>query len=228
MKFSRLAGLVLVAVAAMSFAVVSSASAFSSNPLFSPANNQTVRSVGEGNAVLKAAGNTITCTSHQTISGNVSTALLIGNVVIHYLGCTITEATKTGLTGCPANSAGQTGGLILTKTLHGILGLLLPQNVTGILFLPVANKEFVNLPKTEKEGKECTPETTVEGTVAAEVSPVGSKQTTGKLVTEAVAKQAIDLTHGLGTVTAKLTAYTETGTQAQTDAVTFGEATEVT
>jgi len=227
MRIIRLAGLVLVAVAAMSFAVVSSASAFSSNPLFSPANSQKVTTVGLGNAVLTAAGDVITCTAHQTISGNVTSALLIGNVVIHYLGCTATTTT-TGTTGCEVHSKGQTGGLILTNTLHGILGLLLPQNTTGILFLPVANKVFVTLLESEKEAKECTPETSVEGSVAAEVSPIGSKQLTGKLVTEATAKQAIDLTHALGAVTAKLVAFSETATQAQTDDVTFGEATEVT
>ncbi len=228
MKFSRLAGLVLVAVVAMSFAVVSSASAFSPNPLFSPANGQSVSAVGLGNVVLTFAGNQITCTGHQTVSGKVSNALLVGSVVVHYLGCTATK-TETATTGCEVNSTNTTGkGLILTNTLHGILGLLLPSGVTGILFLPVAGKTFLTLVRSEKETKECTPEIAVEGTVAAEVSPIGSKQLTGKLVTEATAKQAIDLTHGLGTVTAKLVLFAETGTLAQTDDVTFGEATEVT
>ena len=230
MRIMRLVGLVLVAVVAMSFAVVSSASAFSSNPLFSPANGQSVRSVGLGAAVLSAAGIKISCAKHQTVSGTVSTALLIGNVVIHYLECTATE-TQTGTTGCLVNSKGATAGsgLILTTTLHGILGLLLPSNETGIVFLPVAGKEFVTFEKSEKEGKECTKQTEVEGSVAASISPVGSgKQTTGKLVTIAKEKQAIDLTHGLGAVTAKFIWFGETGTQAQTDDVEFGEPTEVT
>jgi len=229
MRFIRLVGLVLVVVVAMSFAVVSSASGFSSNPLFVPANGQSGRSVGLGNAVLRAAGSTVTCTAHQAVSGSVANALLVGNVVVHYLGCSVTEAAPGKEVGCPVKSVGSPAeGLILTTTLHGILGLLLPSNETGILFLPVASKVFATIAKSEKAGKECTPETVVEGSVAALISPVGSSQLTGKLATLAVARQAIDLTHGLGTVTAKLTAFGETGTQAQTDDTTFGEATEVT
>ncbi|HTD09160.1 MAG TPA: hypothetical protein VK680_09745 [Solirubrobacteraceae bacterium] len=122
-----------------------------------------------------------------------------------------------------------TEGLILTRTLHGILGLLLPSNKTGMLFLPVVGKEFATFAKSEKEGKICTLETAVEGSVAILVSPVGGPaQLTGKATTLAVAKPAIALTHGLGTVTAKLIAFGETGTLAQTSDVTFGEATEVT
>jgi hypothetical protein len=228
MRIIRLVGLMLVAVVARSFAVVSSASAFSSNPLFSPASGQSVTSLGLGNATLVAAGNTIVCTAHQTVSGTVSNSLLIGNVVIHYLGCSAT-VTTTGTTGCSVKSIGAPGeNLILTKTLHGILGLLLPSNETGILFLPVAGREFVTFAKSEKEGKECTKESEVEGSVAALVSPVGQLTLTGTLTTLAVAKAAIDLTHGLGPATAKLTAFGETGTQAQTDDVTFGIDTEVT
>jgi len=230
MRFIRLVGLVLVAVVAMSFAVVSSASAFSSNPLFIPANGQQVRSVGLGNATLVAAGNKIVCTAHQTVSGTVSNSLLIGNVVIHYLGCTAAETLAGKEKECPVKSVGSPAeGLILTTTLHGILGLLLPSNETGILFLPVANKVFVTFARSEKGGKECTAETAVEGSVAALISPSGvPAQLTGKLTTLAIAKAAIDLTHGLGPATAKLTAFGETGTQEQTDDVTFGEATEVT
>jgi hypothetical protein len=60
------------------------------------------------------------------------------------------------------------------------------------------------------------------------MSPVGEQGTTGKATSLAVAKAAIDLTHGVGAVTAKLTAFGETGTLVQTGDVTFGEATEVT
>jgi hypothetical protein len=72
MRVIRLVGLAVGAVVAMSFAVVSSASAFSSNPLFITANGQSGRSVGLGNAVLAAAGNVITCAAHQVVSKTVS------------------------------------------------------------------------------------------------------------------------------------------------------------
>jgi hypothetical protein len=228
MRIIRLASLVLVAVVAMGCAVVSSAAAFSSNPLFNPATGQSVRSVGSGNAILAYAGNTIQCTAHQTVSGTVSNALLIGNVVLHYLGCSAT-VTTSGVTGCSVKSVGAPAeNLVLTTTLHGILGLLLPSNETGILFLPVAGKTFVTFAQSQKEGKVCTAGSLLEGSVAALISPVGVSQTTGTLTTLAVAKPAIDLTHSLGTVTAKLSDFGETATQAQTDDVTFGVDTEVT
>jgi len=222
MRIIRLAGLVFVAVMAMSFAAVSSASAFSSNPLFAPANGQTVTAESSTPSVLATTGFKVSCETNHVVSGHVSTALLIGNVVIHYLGCKYTESEST--THCTVKSVGGGEGLILTTTLHGILGLLLPSNETGILFLPVSGKIFT----TFEAASPCAPVAKIEGSAAALISPTGSSQLTGKITTLTSLKPAIDLTHGLGTVTAKLTFAGEIATIEQTDNVTFGEKTEVT
>jgi hypothetical protein len=218
--------MLLVAVVAMGCVVVSSASAFSSNPLFVPANNQTVRGEG-GTSVLKSpgAGIEISCTENHVVSGNVSNGLLIGGVVLHYLGCTVTKGEE--ISGCPANSVEAPEGLILTKTLHGILGLELPANATVVVFLPVTGTEFVKFAETKKEGKKCNPPTAVTGQVAALVSPIGVPTVKGSVVTDPK-PTAVHLTHNLGLITAKLVAFTVTSELEQSDSVTFGEPTEVT
>jgi hypothetical protein len=224
MRIMRLAVLALVAVVAMSFAVVASASAAeSTNPLFTPVNNQTVRGSG-GASHLSAAGRTAECEKNTVISGNVTSSLLIGGIVIHYLGCVWTAGEET--TGCPASSVGATEGLILTKTLHAVLGILLPSGKTGVLFLPQAGAEFVKFAEATKGGKKCAEETAVTGSVAATVEPVGVSSSTGTV--KVTTLKEIDLTHGLGLAKAKLTAFSEAGTLVQSDEVTFGQSTEVT
>lgn len=225
MGIIRLAALVLLAAVGVGLAVVASASAFSSNPLFTPASGQSV--TGEGGAsTLKAAGLEISCSQSHVVSGSVASGLLIGGVVIHYLECTFTKGEAES--GCPAKSVVGGEGLILTTTLHGILGLLLPSNVTGVLFLPVSSKTITTLAAASKGGKACGPESKVEGNVAAEVSPVGTSQASDKITILDTVKPAIDLTHGLGKVTAKLTAFGETATLEQSECLAFGVATEVT
>jgi len=228
MRIIRLAGLVCVAVVAMSCAVVSSAGAFSSNPLFSKGSVGALVTLGSGGpSTLASAGLTVACKENHVIGGTVSNELLIGNVVIHYLGCEYTKGEAES--GCPARSTNTTNeGLILTATLHGILGLLLPQNTTAILFLPVASKIFTTFAEAVKGGKRCGPEAQVAGNVAAEVEPVGkpSVNATIKVISKEIAE--IDLTHGLGLVKAKLTLFGEGSVLTQADEVMFNKEVEVT
>jgi len=227
MRIIRLTGLVVLAVVAMGCAVVSSAGAFSSNPLFSAASIGATITLGSGGAtLLKGAGLEIACKENHAVGGTVSNALLIGGFVLHYLGCEYTKGEAES--GCPANSTGASGGLILTTTLHGILGLLLPQNTTGILFLPVAGKIFTTFAEAEKNGKKCGVQIKVEGTSAATIEPVEKSSVNGtiKVVTKEI--QEIDLTHGLGLVKAKLLTAGEGSLLTQTDEVMFSKAVEVT
>jgi hypothetical protein len=229
MRLTRLLGLVFVAVVAMSCAVVSSAGAFSSNPLFSKGSVGATITLGSGSAsVLTESGLVIGCKENHVVSGTVSNELLIGDAVIRYLGCEYTKGEVES--GCPANSTGATGGLISLTTLHAILGLLLPQNTTGILFLPVASKVFTTFAAAEKGGKKCAPEGQLAGNVAAEVEPVGvaggSVNATIKVISKEI--QDIDLTHGLGLVKAKVTFFGEGSAFTQTDEVMFNKAVEVT
>jgi hypothetical protein len=230
MRVIRLAGMLLVAVVAMSFVVVSSASAAESpNPLFIPATGQAVTGSG-GESVLTSAGIVIACKENKVISGNVANSLLIGGIVIHYLGCTVTKGEAES--GCPAFStgvspAGETEGLILTKTIHGILGIELPGNKTVVVFLPQAGKEFTTLAETKKNGKVCRLESAVSGSVAGLITPVGEKSEKFT-VTVGGPPKLVHLTHNLGLVTAKLVAFGGTAELGQTDSVTVAGGVEVT
>jgi hypothetical protein len=228
MKVVRLAGLAIVAVLAVGLTAVSSASAIPL-PLFAPANGQLVSSTS-GTSTLSAGANVITCPS-SVFHGFVLSSLLIGNAQIHYLGCT---AVGTSGSGCPVNSVGATEeGLILTQTIHGILGLILPSGEIGVLFLPTSAKVFVKLAEsTSKTTAKCTPTTTVEGSVVGLIEPVGKSSKTGKLIfavsNKKQAIKSIDLTHNLGNVEPELLAFSVTSQYEQTNLVEFAEATEVT
>jgi hypothetical protein len=228
MKIARLVGLALIVVAAMSLGAVATASAAGENPLFAgPAVGGAI--VGtSGTSLLYGGGHLIVCGT-DVFTGTVTSALLIGNAKVHYLSC-VSLATPTSTLKCTANSAGATGGLILTETLHGILGLILPSKKTGILFLPQTGSTFVSLAKNE-----CTPETKVTGNVAGEITPVGSSQTTGKTtftLTPGAANPAsvkdFDLTHGLGLVKPELVAFSEPSGLSQSEATETATALEVT
>jgi hypothetical protein len=225
MKIARLVDIALVAVA-LSLVAVSAASA--AEALFRPASSTVT---GTSGAVILIANNgvdVVECPeSHAT--GTISSALLLGNVVFHYLSCTSSGPSEDD---CPVRSTNATaGGLIITNTLHGILGLILPSRETGILFLPSGvGKEWFTL-----EGNACTSEAAVTGTVAGLVEPIGSLQTTGKILFEREPGPGntqgildIDLTHGLGLVVPKLVAFTTADTLTQLEAITYTPATEVT
>jgi len=223
MKIARLSGLLLVALLAMSLVSVATASAAgSTNPLFVPANGQAATGVS-GVSTLTTPSASITC-KKDTATGNITSSLLLGKVFVHYLECTSTLFGHTNA--CTVKSEGAPEkGLIQTKELHAILGLLLPSLETGLLFLPVVPTRFVKIEAGEGTG-ECTPETLVTGNVLGLVTPVGVKTKTGEI--RFPAGSEIDLTHGLGKVKAGLNAFAETASLSQIENVTFGEETEVT
>jgi hypothetical protein len=225
MKIARLA-LALLVTAAMSLVLVSAASA--TEPLFTPV-GASVLAVG-GLAVLLDLNRIVSIHCEKSIStGTIQNTLLLGNVVLHYLECT-SSSTING-SGCPVHSPGAAEGLILTNTLHGILGLILPSKGTGVLFLPESGKVFVDL-----EMNACTnTEIAVSGNVAALIEPVGESTTKGNLLFEREAGPGnsqeildIDLTHGLGLVAPKLTEATEGATLTQLELLTFSDEIEVT
>jgi hypothetical protein len=228
MKLMRLVGMVLVAVAAMCFVAVSSAGAAESrNPLFVPATNQAIEGKG-GESSLSTAGVAVACTENHVVSGNVANSLLIGNVVIHYLGCVYTKGEEES--GCKAFSVGSPEeGLLLTKTLHAILGIELPANKTVVVFLPQAGTEFLKFAPTTRNGRKCNIETTVTGSVAALITPVGEKVKKFTVTTNRAEKVGVHLTHNLGLITTKLVAFGgETGSLVQSDEVETSVETEVT
>jgi hypothetical protein len=226
MKIARLAGVALVAMLVMGLVVASGAMAASSNPLFLPI-GQTVNGTS-GLSVLTAGGTKVECKKDVLTGGaTVSSSLLIANIVVHYLEC---ESGPEGssLRCTSIKNPGGTPGLLLTTTLHGILGLILPGKDIGLLVLPVASKIFIELAETKNAaGELCSKETKVTGNVVGLITPVGTHQTTGKLIFTPPNPTDFDITHGLGLVEPNLSAFSATASQSQTEEVTFGESTEV-
>jgi hypothetical protein len=226
MKIARLVSLALVVMLVMGLAAVSAASA--AEPLFVPVGATLLGDSGLVTLISANGADVIHCEGSHA-SGTISTSLLLGNVVIHYLECTTSGASKSN---CPVSSEGieNEKGLILTATLHGILGLILPSKEVGLLFLPVKGSTFTSLNENA-----CTVETAVSGSVAGLVEPINTPTTKGRILFErepgpgnTQAILDIDLTHGLGLVAPRLTFFSTTATLTQLGLVTFSAATEVT
>jgi hypothetical protein len=227
MKIARLSGLVVIAVLAVSLMAASAAFA---EPEFSPNSGQTVTATS-GTAELVANGgtNTVTCAKSATVGGKVDSTTLVGGIVVHFLECTA----KEGSAHCSAKSTGApAGNLILTETLHGVLGLILPKLTgttgVGLLLLPGSGSTFLTL------STPCTiPATSaVSGNVVGEVEPVVHSQTTGSLLFGASATgfasvKDFDLSTG-GLLLPRLVAYSATAGEVVASSVTFGTSTEVT
>ncbi|MGD1056101.1 MAG: hypothetical protein ABR992_01670, partial [Solirubrobacteraceae bacterium] len=120
MKLARLTGLMLVAIFAMS--LIAASAAMAGAPEFKPTGASITGTSGTAILSANSGAETVTCEKDST-TGTVSSATLAGNILVHFLGCT---STGTGGSNCAVNSPGGGEGLILTNTLHGILGLVLP------------------------------------------------------------------------------------------------------
>jgi hypothetical protein len=224
MKIARLASLMLVAILAIGLSVVSAASAEAEFTLV----GSTVTGASSEASVLVGAGETVTCAKNVQSGGTVTSTTLVAGIVVHFLECTA----KTALgVSCPAMSTGAPlENLILTHTLHGVLGLILPKPGSGssvaLDLLPVSGSQFVTLLGS------CIPTTIVTGSVAGVANPVASGETTKGTLTLAVSggKQGItevDLTTG-GAVKPKLSAFGGEATEEAADTLTFSTATEIT
>jgi hypothetical protein len=219
-SIARLAGVLLAIVCAL--ALVPTAA--SAEPEFKPTGGTFTGSSGGSNK-LAAGGNEIACATNST-KGTISSATLIGGVTITFTGC---KSTGTGGTNCTVKSTGAAAGTIATNTLHGVLGLILPKGTgtgIGLLLLPVVNKKIVTV-----ESNKCTVETAVAGNFAGEVCPVGTSQTTGKLVFAAGEKgesiKDFDLSTG-GLVKPELEAYGAIASQTTEESLTYSAALEIT
>ncbi len=224
MRIGRLAGLMSAVIATMGLGAASTAWA-GENPLFRPAEKQGVSGEG-GGSVLFGGGRLIVCAKNR-FSGTVSNTLLIGNITFHYLNC-VSLASPTADEHCTVNSIGATGGLILTRTLHAVLGLILPSRRTGLLFLPVAGATVASI-----EANNCTVASLVTGNVVAEVEPVGAAVLRGgklffTLNAGVASVKDFDLTHGLGLVEPELEAFGEPAALSQAEEFEYTVATEIT
>src|ERR1700733_3240117 len=166
MKIARLSGLLLGLVFALSLVGASVASAVP--PLFTSGSTGATYKANVLAGTLKAGtGATaivVFCAKASSV-GEITSVHLVGPLVIHFLECK--SSSNAGETYCaPVNSTGKPGeGLILTKTLHALLGLALPSQLPALLFLPTSGITFVEL-----EANACTPTTKITGSVAGLVS----------------------------------------------------------
>jgi hypothetical protein len=176
-----------------------------------------------------AGKNSVVCSANTT-TGTISSATLAGGVTVDFTGCKSSGKSKAGCTVKSTNTSN--AGLIITNTLHGVLGLILAKGTgsgVALLLLPVANHEFVNIAENE-----CTITTAVEGSVAGEVNPVGKSQTTGTLTflpsttagTEGESIKTVDLSTG-GSAKPELEAFALPASQETTESLTFSASTEI-
>jgi hypothetical protein len=222
MKIARLAGLVFVAVMAVSLVIASTAFA---EPAFLPV-GATFTGTSGTSTLTAGASESVVCAA-DTSSGTISNATLVGGVTVDFTGC---KSSGAGGSNCTVKSINTTTeGLILTNTLHGVLGLILPKGSgtgVGLLLLPVASKTFVTLAKNT-----CTVETAVKGNVAGEVKPIGVHQLTGKLIfakatTGGQSIKDFDLSTG-GLVQPELEAFGALATEETEESITFSTQVEV-
>jgi len=224
MKIARLAGLMLVAVLAMSLVAVSAASA--AGPLFLTSGKPTLTSTSGVSKLLTPGASIEIICQKDSSGGEVTSTTLAGKILVHFLECEGKTATAT----CPVMSPGAPlENLIITKTLHGVLGLVLPKPASGsdvgLLVLPGTGSEFVKLLGS------CLPgETSVEGSVAGLVEPVGSLVLAGTIKFQTTNKKQvikeIDLTNG-PKVEPELVAFSATSAEETNETVAFSKDVEV-
>lgn len=174
-----------------------------------------------GSGTLKAGADVVTC-KKDTGTGELPSTMLMNNVVIHFLECTSSGASKSGCSVKSTNTS--VAGLILTATLHGVIGTVLPSKAAGLLLLAASGKTFATL-----AGNECTPETKVTGTVAGLITPTGKSQTTSKVTFSAPGgKQEIkDIDTLGGLVEPELVAFSVSATEETAEEITWGKAVEI-
>jgi len=159
MKVIRLAGLVLMAVLAVGLMAASAASAETSY-LF---NSSDIGSIALGLSLagtLKSSATEFVVCADDKSEAKIANVHLLGPFDITFSGCKSTS--NGGTTYCTAKSTNvSTEGVILTLTVHALLGTVLPSELAGLLVLPTASRRFVTI-----AANNCTIETAVEGSTA--------------------------------------------------------------
>ncbi len=174
MTLPRLVGLTFVALLALAAVMAPMASASNHEFAMLPTGSKAFTSTS-GTAVLTAGTNVITCASNAT-SGEITQMDAVTKLKVKFVGC----KTANGGPVCTAKSVGAAEGEIATVTLKGQLGTVKTTEAAtgvGLLLSPETGSKFVVI-----AANACTPETSVNGSVAGEISPVKKLQSTGKLI----------------------------------------------
>jgi hypothetical protein len=152
--------------------------ATAAEPEFKPVPTKKKLTGTAGTSGWTFGGNSIECTKTAT-TGEVDNSQTVGNVVVVFSGCT---TSGIGGSGCVANSTGAKPGDIVTRPLTGELGKVATAEASsgvGLRFKPESKNKWFTL-----QVNDCTPEETFTGELTAEVSVIGKKQATNKLVFE--------------------------------------------
>lgn len=217
MKLARLLSLVAVAAVVVSLAVASAASAV--EPLFVPGSGTLTALTGLAKLSANNGVDVVECKESNS-PGTIASPHLI-RIVLHFLKCE--GSGNGGETKCSVKSIGTSAeNLILTETLHAIIGLILP-NVPAVLILPTSGKVFVGLAGA------CIPTTKVTGSVTAEItSPIGVLSSTGKLKLAKGVSDHFISSLGNVLVLAELNAFSSTAIEETESTIDWGQLTEVT
>ncbi len=126
---------------------------------------------------LATTSESVTC-SAATNAGEISGATTVGKLVITFTGC----KAKKGEEACTVKSVGGSAkeGELVTKTLKGELGEVEEAEAAdevGLLLEPETTKKILTLASAK-----CVAETSLEGTMAGEVTPLATSTKTDKLV----------------------------------------------
>lgn len=193
-------------------------------PAFNPATTQKLTAVGKDTTLYDAGSDELVLCGTSSIDGEITSAMLVGSIVMHYSGCESISPASPRDNGCAANSVGAPSGLILTNTLHGVLGLTLPSKSPGLLLLPTSGKTVVTL---EHDG--CLGEAAMTGNIATLITPIATKTTKGILnfAVSSDKQEIADIETLAGLITPKLTIFGEAALR-QEDEVTFEKEVEVT
>jgi hypothetical protein len=225
MRIARLAGMVAISLVVIGIATTSTALAL---PEYSTTKVKLTATTGIVKTVLNNGTETFECAKSVFEGGEIVTKFLVGPLRLHFLEC---KSSGAGGSGCTLKSVGASEGLILTNSLHSFLvlqQLSTGAHVTWWLLLPVTGNLFTTLASTK-----CTKGMTVIGQLGGAITPLKSKQTTGKVVFTAAGQNLAlgeEFEGGeVGTHEYKgLTAFTTNATVETEASITFAKAVEVT
>jgi hypothetical protein len=222
MRIARLAGMVAISLVVIGIATTSTALAL---PEYSTTKVKLTATTGIVKTVLNNGTETFECAKSVFEGGEIVTKFLVGPLRLHFLEC---KSSGAGGSGCTLKSVGASEGLILTNSLHSFLvlqQLSTGAHVTWWLLLPVTGNLFTTLASTKGM--------TVIGQLGGAITPLKSKQTTGKVVFTAAGQNLAlgeEFEGGeVGTHEYKgLTAFTTNATVETEASITFAKAVEVT
>jgi hypothetical protein len=179
-------GVLLALVAVLAMSAVTAAAASATTPEFKPATKQAFTGTGGALTMENSTGTSLAC-SKYTSAGEITGASAVGGLVFTLTGC---KAEK-GVESCPLRSVGaKNSGEIVTDALKGELGTVSTKEAStgaGLLLEPASGKALATIEKNT-----CTYQGAIEGSVAAEVTPIKTSAKTLTLVfTGSAGKQKI-------------------------------------